>query len=45
MNPHEQVIFDGTPVNLALRFSREQVLAAADARLRAWSGAWQPVCT
>ena len=30
----EQVIFDGVPVNVTLLFSREQVLAAAEAYLR-----------
>ena len=30
----EEVIFDGVPVNVTLLFSREQVLAAADAYLR-----------
>jgi transaldolase len=30
----EQVIFDGVPVNVTLLFSREQVMAAADACLR-----------
>jgi transaldolase len=30
----EQVVFDGVPVNVTLLFSREQVLAAADAYLR-----------
>jgi transaldolase len=30
----EQVVFDGVPVNVTLLFSREQVMAAADAYLR-----------
>jgi transaldolase len=34
----EQVIFDGVPVNVTLLFSREQVVAAAEAYLRGLEG-------